>query len=389
MKRLLQKLLSDRRSQRQMWDSASLGSKLLLLAGIFFLFSAIGLTTDVTSLGRGRLTTVGLVTLFGGFMAAAWVVIIIRYIAWLPLLIVLQVVVTVGFSRLPPGPAIIPSGPAAEALKQRLLLNTLGTVACISLSYTFFAIFVVRSGRQLVQLDTELRLARSIHQDLVPRLETKVGPFDFLASSAPSGEVGGDLVDVVAHDGQHSWTAYLADVSGHGVPSGVLMGMVKSAVRMAMTAPQPLSSMLAALNEVLLEVSQPQMYATFAALRGAGGDRLAYTVAGHLPILCWRASTAGIEELTVPQVPLGMLPHQTFTELETTCSSGDLFLLLTDGLTDAFDRADVDFGLDGVHRVLAAHAGAPLPAIERALIEASRAHGRQLDDQSLILVRRN
>jgi phosphoserine phosphatase RsbU/P len=388
MKRLVEKVLADRRSQRRMWDSTSRGSRLLLLAGVFFLFSAIGLTTDVTSLGQARLLTLAFITLFGGLMAAAWVVIIIRYTAWLPLLILIQVVATFGLSRLPPGPAIIPPGPAAEALKHRLLLNTLGTVACISLSYTFFAIFVIRSGRHFVQLDTELRLARDIHRTLSPEIKTTIGAYEFFGASSPSGDVGGDLVDVVPHEGEPGWTAYLVDVSGHGVPSGVLMGMVKSAVRTALTRPEPLPAMLRGLNTVLLDLSQPQMFATFAAMRPAGENRLSFTLAGHLPILCWRAATGTIEELTVSQVPLGILPDRVYSAAETDCAPGDLFLLLTDGFTEVFDRADVEFGLEGVRTVLTAKTRAPLAAIEGALVEASRAHGPQLDDQSLILIRR-
>ena len=53
------------------------------------------------------------------------------------------------------------------------------------------------------------------------------------------------------------------------------------------------------MNDVLYEVSQPQMFATFAALRPAGEGADAFTLAGHLPILCWRAATGAIESLLV------------------------------------------------------------------------------------------
>jgi sigma-B regulation protein RsbU (phosphoserine phosphatase) len=171
------------------------------------------------------------------------------------------------------------------------------------------------------------------------------------------------------------------------VPSGVLMGMVKSAVRMALTTPTPLEPMLSGLNDVLYEISQPQMFATFAALRPAGPGRIAYTLAGHLPILCWRAATDVVEELAVSQVPLGMLPGRDYIAAETSCASGDVFLVLTDGLTEVFDRFDREFGMEGVRATFAANAQSPLPQLEEALLTASRSHGTQLDDQSLILIR--
>jgi sigma-B regulation protein RsbU (phosphoserine phosphatase) len=308
-------------------------------------------------------------------------------IVWLPLLILLQVGGSLLIDRLPAAKPILAPGPATEALRKRLTINAMGAVACISVSYTLFLVFITRSGKEFVELDTELHLARDIHRALVPRIETRIGGFDFLGVSSPSGEVGGDLVDVVEHDGEPEWTAYLVDVSGHGVPSGVLMGMVKSAVRMALTTPTPLEPMLSGLNDVLYEISQPQMFATFAALRPAGPGRIAYTLAGHLPILCWRAATGTVEELVVSQVPLGMLPGRDYVAAETSCASGDVFLVLTDGLTEVFDRSDREFGMEGVRATFAANAQSPLTQLEEALLNASRSHGTQLDDQSLILIR--
>jgi sigma-B regulation protein RsbU (phosphoserine phosphatase) len=171
------------------------------------------------------------------------------------------------------------------------------------------------------------------------------------------------------------------------VSSGVLMGMVKSAVRMALTRPEPLDLMICNLNDVVYELSQPQMFATIAALRPAGPGGLSFTQAGHLPILAWRKATGALEDLLVAQVPVGMLPGREYQAAETSAAPGDLFLILTDGLTECFDRHDSEFGLEGVRRVLADHAAKPLADVAAALLGASRAHGPQLDDQSLILVR--
>ena len=62
--------------------------------------------------------------------------------------------------------------------------------------------------------------------------------------------------------------------------------------------------------------------------------------------------TGTIESLLVSQVPLGVLPGREFTAEETTYAAGDLFLVLTDGLTEVFDRADREFGIEGVQAVL-------------------------------------
>jgi sigma-B regulation protein RsbU (phosphoserine phosphatase) len=361
----------------------------MLLAGVFFLFAIVGLLSDLTAaIQHGNWWHLAFTGLFSGAVSAAYVVVIVTRPAWLALVVIVQIALTMYIaSWTPVSPALISGGPLERVLTSRLMTVASAVVACVSSSWFFLISWVTKSGRRYVQLDTELHLARDIHRALVPRIETRIGGFDFLGVSSPSGEVGGDLVDVVEHDGDPGWTAYLVDVSGHGVPSGVLMGMVKSAVRMALTTPAPFEPMLSGLNEVLYDVSQPQMFATFAALRPAGPGRIAYTLAGHLPILCWRAATGAVEQLVVSQVPLGMLPGRDYVAAETSCAAGDVFLVLTDGLTEVFDRSDREFGMEGVQATFAANAQSPLPQLEEALLTASRSHGTQLDDQSLILIR--
>ena len=95
-----------------------------------------------------------------------------------------------------------------------------------------------------------------------------------------------------------------------------------------------------------------------------------------------------MDELTVGQVPLGILPGRTFEASTCQCQPGDILLLLTDGITEVFDARDEEFGLERVKQVLATHAREPLEDLERHLLAAARAHGTPHDDQSLILIRR-
>ena len=305
--RPLAKLRESLAEPRHLWRSASVSSRLMLLAGVFFLFAIVGLLSDLTAaIQHGNWWHLAFTGLFFGGCLRAYVLVIATRPAWLPLVVIVQIALTMYIASWEPARRRwSPAGALEHVLTSRLMTVASAIVACVSISWAFLISWVTKSGRRYVQLDTELHLARDIHRSLVPRIETRIGGFDFLGVSSPSGEVGGDLVDVVEHDGEPEWTAYLVDVSGHGVPSGVLMGMVKSAVRMALTTPTPLESMLAGLNDVLYEISQPQMFATFGALRPAGPGRMAYTLAGHLPILCWRAATDVVEELAVSQVPLG------------------------------------------------------------------------------------
>src|SRR6516164_7618567 len=107
------------------------------------------------------------------------------------------------------------------------------TIACMVLSfgaYVFFMRFIENEGTRAVRMQTELAIAQGIQQTLVPPIEFRSDHLEIYGISIPSAEVGGDLVDVVPlPDG--SVFAYVADVSGHGLSAGILMGMIKTAVR--------------------------------------------------------------------------------------------------------------------------------------------------------------
>jgi sigma-B regulation protein RsbU (phosphoserine phosphatase) len=383
------RLVGTADDQRRFWQNTSPGGRALLGAAVFSLFATLGFLTDVTELGRSSPLRLAVITLLAGGGALAYAVVAFRNIKWMPLVVAAHVALSIFVPRLTPlEPPLIADGESAMRLIERLRVNVIGASLCIAAGYSFFVVFFVREGHRYYRLHTELALARDIHRELVPPLDLQIDGYEFHGLSVPSGEVGGDLVDVVAHEAPGTWTAYVADVSGHGVPSGVLMGMIKSAIRMALSGRTSLESLLDRLNDVIYDLKPPQMYATFAALRRDGGDDLAFTTAGHLPILCWRRRTGAVERLVVEQVPISVLPGRTFSSARTAAAPGDVFLVLTDGITEVFDAGDEEFGLERVIDVLAQHATLPLAELEVKLLAAARAHGTPHDDQSLILIRR-
>jgi serine phosphatase RsbU (regulator of sigma subunit) len=83
-----------------------------------------------------------------------------------------------------------------------------------------------------------------------------------------------------------------------------------------------------------------------------------------------------------------MFESYSFTASTVDARRGDLFILLTDGFVEVFDKDDHEFGLEQVKLLLARTAGKPLRDIAERLTAAARAHGKQLDDQTLLLIRR-
>jgi hypothetical protein len=349
---------------------------------IFSLFSILGPVTDLLDGARRPVLSVVRNSLFSGAIALGYAYGSIR-----PSLraLLLTVAVQIGWIFLIPRYGGQPL-PDAAGLHQRLRFDALWVLASMITSYACFLWFIKSTATRFLRVRAEMELARQIHQVLVPPLAVSHGEFEFAGVSIPSGEVGGDLVDVVNSDG--TWLGYIADVSGHGVSSGVVMGMFKSALRMRLLHPGPLSSLLEDLNTVLLPLKSGSMFVTVACVRGGAGGRLEYSVAGHLPILRVRAQSRDVEEITTPQIPIGMFEDYRFTSATLDCDRGDLLALITDGLTEVFDTKDEQFGMAAVKDILARSGGRPLAEISTEIVAAARAHGSQIDDQTLLLIRR-
>ncbi len=262
----------------------------------------------------------------------------------------------------------------------------------VILSYLLFIRFLRGEGQESFRIRNELELAHGIQKTLVPPISLRTAQFELYGRSDPSDKVGGDLVDVLQiEDG--SVVAYLADIAGHGLQAGILMGMLKTAARTALldacsTEPREvLPSLMERLNRVLPAVKEPQMYATFAGFRLNADGTVFYALAAHPPILHYHTHT-NVEQISAEQFPLGLLPVSGFSSESTTMVSGDLLIAVTDGILEACNEAEDEFGLHRLEEVIALHARSTLPILSDAILSAARDFGKQIDDQTLLLIRK-
>src|SRR5208282_5947587 len=117
------------------------------------------------------------------------------------------------------------------------------------------------------------------------------------------------------------------------------------------------------------------------------GQNFNLTLAGHLPLLHYMRSTGEVREYPSLDLPLGVLPEQTFTSTPVACQSGDILVLITDGLTEVFDKNGNEMGLEPVKQVLARSANLGLPELSDRIRQAALNFGKQTDDQTILLVR--
>jgi sigma-B regulation protein RsbU (phosphoserine phosphatase) len=369
---------------RKYWKEVPLRRLTSLLLAIFFLFGMVGCFVDLLDLGQKPFVPVVAWALFSGFIAVVWILAYFRDPRWLLGAAVLWLIGSRLLSML-----LGQLGPYDHPTPQHG--TRVVTIACMILSflaYLCFMNFNQREGARAVRMQTELAIAQGIQQTLVPTIDWRTDRLEIYGISIPSAEVGGDLVDLVPlPDG--SVFAYVADVSGHGLPAGILMGMIKTAVRTQLfDLPSP-TAVFERLNEVLPAVKEPQMYATCTALRlhpGTSGTcRVDYAIAGQPAML--HASSTGPAHLSDQQLPLGLLAGPPYNGHTVELHPGDVLLVATDGILEATDKSGADFGLDGLETILRDNRSQPLSAIAQKIHAALAADYAQDDDQSLLLVR--
>ena len=172
------------------------------------------------------------------------------------------------------------------------------------------------------------------------------------------------------------------------------MGMLKTAARTALldaATGHPsgtLPLLLEKLNRVLPDVKEPQMYATLTAFRLNADGRAWYAMAASPPVLHWSPVRRDFRTFEEEQFPLGLLPVSGFTGEAIELGPGDLLVVATDGVLEVCDRQQREFGIEGVERAIAADARAPLEAMAQSILGNARTFGKQIDDQTLLMIRR-
>jgi sigma-B regulation protein RsbU (phosphoserine phosphatase) len=163
--------------------------------------------------------------------------------------------------------------------------------------------------------------------------------------------------------------------------------MLKTAMRVAVLLQQGPVAMLETADRVLPALKEPEMFATLALLHFGGPGHAEYALAGHVPILHYRHRSQNTVQLSLEQFPLGLLPGGAYACGDVTYAARDLFLMVTDGITEVANERDEEFGLTRLEQLLTRNSTRPLPEIWELIIREVKLHGLQQDDQSFLLLR--
>jgi sigma-B regulation protein RsbU (phosphoserine phosphatase) len=234
--------------------------------------------------------------------------------------------------------------------------------------------------------DAELKTAHEIQAHLLPREIPQVKPFHIACAWEPARSVGGDYFDVLTLAPGHLGIC-IADVSGKGITAALLMANLQAAVRAFAPGSSGPGALCRKLNEVLCASIAPGKFVTFFyGVIDAEQLMLRFENAGHSAPIVLRGDEAMM--LTEGGTVLGLFPKSSYEERQFALQSGDCLLLTTDGVTEAANEADEEFGNEQV--IVSARAARSLGAQgirTRILEDVTRfCKGNFHDDASLIVV---
>jgi phosphoserine phosphatase RsbU/P len=244
--------------------------------------------------------------------------------------------------------------------------------------------------------EREARDARAVQLALIPRHKPDLPGYAFWDYYEPARFVSGDYFDCRPVVGAGSaadrpparWAVAVGDVSGKGMPAALMMARLSSQVGLLLQAGGDPARVVAQLNDDLCAARTEGRFVTFLlVLLDAERHQLTLANAGHMPPLI-RRSEGRIEAVGKGQagVPLGIDAGQPYEAVRTALGPGDVVVLYTDGINEAMDREDRQFGFERLREALAS-APPGTEAVGGAILAAVRRHvagHSQSDDMTLV-----
>jgi sigma-B regulation protein RsbU (phosphoserine phosphatase) len=190
----------------------------------------------------------------------------------------------------------------------------------------------------------ELKIAHEIQQSFLPDAIPLLKGFDLAALNLPAREVGGDFYDFIPiADDKIGVT--IADVSGKGVPAALFMALSRTVVRTNARGNPSVAEVIEAANSSISADSKSGMFVTlFYAILDLKARTLTYVNAGHNPPALFRALNSDIIMLKARGIALGALDEIVLEERTMQLDQGDTVVFYTDGVTEAVNDREEQFG---------------------------------------------
>jgi len=279
--------------------------------------------------------------------------------------------------------------PISFAARDLKLLNTVALQAGPAIEIARLYQIAVIQGR----MERELQMAYEVQASLIPAELPSIPEqeWGFAGRWRPARELSGDYYDFIPL-GENTYGLVIADVADKGMPSALFMVNTRSAVRTAVDQISSTAAAISSANRLVSREAADGLFVTlfYGQLNSQTGS-LTYVNAGHNPALHYHADSGTLTELSRTGMALGIVEDNDYTQKEILIQPGDALILYTDGVTEAINSANEEFGMGRLHNVILDHRSAPAEALATAIeaaVDKFTNSAPPFDDFTLMIVRR-
>jgi sigma-B regulation protein RsbU (phosphoserine phosphatase) len=276
--------------------------------------------------------------------------------------------------------------PVAYTAGDLKLANALATQAAVSIENTRLQAERLEQEK-IVQ---ELEIARNIQQSFLPDTTPIIEGAGVTALFLPARQVGGDFYDFIPIS-ENNVGLVIADVSGKGVPAALFMALSRALMRANSLQDPRVSHAVIQTNRLILECATSGLFVTlFYAIVDTQARRLKYVSAGHNPPILYKKKTGEIQLLEADGIALGVLDDIELEEKEVSLEEGDIIVLYTDGVTEAMNVQDEEFGEERLIQVISDNHALSANELNHKIedvVMAFAGEAPQFDDFTLMVVK--
>ncbi len=245
------------------------------------------------------------------------------------------------------------------------------------------------NAMQKEALQQDLELASRIQAGLLPKREFRSGTWEAQYHYEPAGVVSGDFCELLHGDERRGPLFFcIGDVSGKGVAASLLMAHLHAIFRSLAALNLPLAQLVDRANRIFCESTAPSSFATLVCGRASEGGQVELCNAGHCPPLVFPPN--GVTRVEATGLPLGLFASSRYAVRQLHLTADQGIFLYTDGLTEARNQQDEEYGTERLSRLLESKRLLP----SRELVQACRQDlagfqggAPRVDDLTLMVVR--
>ena len=285
----------------------------------------------------------------------------------------------------------------AGNLKTRISVKSKSEIGKLADTFNKMAVDLEESTQAKIEkekLTKELELAGEIQMELLPKDVPIIKNLDIAASLVSAESVGGDCYDFHPLD-EENLLFYLGDVTGHGVPAGLVSAISNALVPAYLEHYTDTEELIVHLNKILKQKTRPNVFMTMVMAHWyVKENKLGFTQAGHDPLIHYKEKDKSVVELQSGGMALGMIPDLSAVVKtdHVILETNDVVVFYSDGIPEAWANEKDIYGMDRFKASIAKHSvNATAQQIHDALINDVRAFMGdypQADDITLIVIKR-